>query len=163
MQTAQSLFEIVGVIRVPRIEKFVVAEHFKINMSEDAPVRIVHIGHTFYEDMRPKIERNIAAGQLKLSRLRADSRDGYEGIHKPGTFVALGGEDWAITSCYEFHRILADKQAKRKCARVVGYEFDIYDTLRPVFADWHGIGWVVDASAYNELPPWKIDCEFVSH
>lgn len=156
------LFTFVGMFKTVGAKEFVAAKHYVIDTSEDARVRISYLGGNFEKHLLPKVEREIAAAELKLQNLRRPSIDLPKNPEEPGTIAGLGGLEKAETGLYEFHETLAYKQTVGDFSWLVGYARDDDYVLWAVYAYWRGDGWGVEADSVSF--PFRCDAglEFLS-
>ncbi|MFA6495353.1 MAG: hypothetical protein WCV87_03295 [Candidatus Paceibacterota bacterium] len=72
---ADSLLELVGTVTVPTSEKFVVVDHFKVDISANAEVKIGYLSDCFKSLFFGKIEEPSGITKLRCQRLRRNSLD----------------------------------------------------------------------------------------
>jgi hypothetical protein len=155
--TVEPLFTFAGRFKTPGAKEFIAKQKFVIDTSENARVRISCLGDNFKKVMLPKVERDIVASDLVLSKLTRHQHDLPMSDEEPGTIAGLGGLTKAETTLCEFYETLAHKQSLGDFSWTVGYVHGW-----AVYADWVGDGWYVSAFSVTYPSWWDADREFVS-
>lgn len=155
-------FAFSGTFKTTGAKEFVSKQKFVIDTSENAHVRISYLGDNFKKYLWQKVERDIAANDLRLSKLRRSQRDLPMSDEEPGTILGLGGLTKAEIALFEFYETLAHKQALNDFSWTVGYIRDDNGVLWAVRGLWHGDGWRVEAHSVADPHGWHADVEFVS-
>ena len=158
----QTLFTSAGMFSVPGTKKFVAKEHYVIDTTETARVRISYLGDNFKKYLRSKVERDISPFDLKMQVLRRPQTDLPKNVEEPGTIFGLGGLDKADIGLYAFFETLAHKQAIGDFTWTVGFAYDDNGVLWAVRADWCGDGWGVEASSPGNRGGGGVGGEFLS-
>lgn len=159
-----NLFTFVGTFKTVGTKEFFAAKSFIINTSEEQMrVRISYLGGNFKTRLLSKIERDITASDLILSKLSRSSIDLPKNAEEPGTIASLGGLEKIEISLYEFFETLAYKQSIGDHSWLVGYTRDDEEILWTVSAPWGSGGWRVDACSVSGPRRWGAGDEFVSH
>jgi hypothetical protein len=158
----EPLFTFSGTFKTPGAKEFIAKQKFVVEISENARVCISYLGDNFKKHLLNKVERDIAARNLKLSKLKRSQHDLPMSDEEPGAIAGLGGLTKAETTLYEFYETLAHKQAIGDLSWTIGYVRDDNDVLWAVNADWGGGGWVVEANSVTFPRSWLGGTEFVS-
>lgn len=162
MKAPEQLFTFSGTFKMPSTKEFVSKQKFVVDTSENARVRISYLGDNFEKYLLQKVERNIAASDLRLSKLKRLQHDLPMSDEEPGTIAGLGGLTKAETMLCEFYETLAHKQAIGDFSRTVGYTRDDNRVLWAVHGCWYGGGWSVEADSVSRPYGWYADYGFVS-
>ncbi len=160
----EPLFAFVATFKTEGTKEFVAKKNYVVDTSETALVRISYLGGNFKTHLLPKVERDIAACDLKIQKLRRPSIDLPKNPEEPGTIAGLGGLEKAETSLYEFFKTLAYKQSIGDLSWLVGFVRDADDSnvLWAVSARWSGGGWGLGAYSGSRPREWGAGDEFVS-
>lgn len=94
------LLQFVTTISVAASKKFVTADHFTINMNDDAVIKISHIGDNFKKWFLDKVEEERDTTTLSSYKITKNCLD------KPIIENELGGEDKAETTLSEIYYLL---------------------------------------------------------
>jgi len=145
MPTKPSILEFVGTVKVPETTgKFVAKDHFVVDMSDKAKVKIWSLGSNFEKWFLDKVEEPISETVLGYHNLRKSSVDGP-------IINELGGEEKAEIILTEIFALMERQSNGEKGDLLTnGYAniFYIRDTagvLRAVYCYWYGFGWSVHA------------------
>jgi hypothetical protein len=128
-------------------------EHFIVNISENALIKISYIGGNFRRWFLNKIEEPFATNVLRGYKLCEASKDGP-------IIAELGGEKEAVTTLTEIFACMElQADGKRKPLLTNGranvfYVRDSNNLLRAVCILWHNDGWSVDAWAIEAPSKW---------
>ncbi len=71
----KKLLEFVTTVLIAACEKFVAKEHFKVDTSHKAKVRIASLSEYFSKHLLPKTEGGVLAGEIKVHKLPQSSLD----------------------------------------------------------------------------------------
>ncbi|MFA5993588.1 MAG: hypothetical protein WC823_01360 [Parcubacteria group bacterium] len=149
-----NIIEFIGTITVPaRTERFVARDHFIVDMSKKAKVKISYLGDNFSNNFLGKIEEPIAESTLRYGKLLRRSVD------KP-IINDLGGEANAETTLSEMFGCMELQPTGKKGALLTnGYAniFYIRDdkgVLWAVLCSWLDAGWCVDAGSVEGADEW---------
>ena len=132
---------------------FVARDHFIVNISQTASVRVSQLGGNFRRWFLNKIEEPFATNILRGYKLCKPSKDGP-------IIAELGGEKKAeITLTEIFACIELQADGKRKPLLTNGYANVFYvrdsdNLLRAVCILWNNGGWSVDAWAIDASSKW---------
>ena len=136
---------------------FVARDHFVLNISPNASIRIPSIGGNFRRWFLDRIEEPLATNVLRGSKLCKASKDGP-------AIAELGDEKEALTTLTE---IFACRQlqagGKRKPLLTSGYAHifyvrDVDNMFRAVCVLWRNGGWSVNAWTIGDAPSkWSAD------
>ena len=157
----KKLLEFVTAVSVEAIDRFVAADHFKIDISDTAVVKFAWFGENFKADFLGKIEAASVAVDLKVSKLLFDSLD-------PPIIVELAG-GYEITLGQFF--VLLKKQGKGEDGVLltngwanVAYIRDIHGNLWAVDGRWNAGdgGWHVEAYSVESRDAWHAGYRFLS-
>jgi hypothetical protein len=162
VKAPEPLFTFSGTFKTQGAKEFIAKQKFVIDTSENARVRISYLGDNFRKHLLQKVERDIVAGNLKLSKLNRLQHDLPMSDEEPGTVAGLGGLTKAEITLCEFYETLAHKQAIGDFSWTVGYVRDDNDVLWAVDARWFGDGWDVGADSVTDPGSWYAGGEFVS-
>lgn len=158
----KKLLEQVGSISLPPVERFVAKDHFVVDTSSEAKVKIRWFSENFRKHFLGKVEDTpVGAEDLTVSRLLEDSFD-------PAIITDLGGEAKVEISLGQFFAAFA-KQPKgedgpmltNECANV-GYIRDDEGVLWAVFGRWRDDGWGFAADPLDDPCRWYRDHQFLS-
>jgi hypothetical protein len=131
----------------------VARDHFIVNISQNASVRISYIDGNFRRWFLSKIEEPFATNVLRGYKLCKASRDGP-------IIAELGGEKEAETTLTEIFACMElQADGKRQPLLTNGsanifYVRDLGNVLRAVCILWHNGGWSVGAWAIDTLNRW---------
>lgn len=139
------LGEIIKTVVIPAtIKKFVVKDHFKVDVSRRAKVKISCLGDYFKSWFMEKREEPHVGSTVYGRRINKSSVD-------DPLISELGGQEKAETSMFEIYAMMecqpngeAGDLLNNGCANIF-YVRDVNSALRVVAVDWDGNGWYVDA------------------
>lgn len=160
-KATNKLLELVGVVTVSVSEKFVVRDHFVVNTSDDAPVRIGWVSDYFQSKFLGKVEEPTGEVELKPQRLRKYSVDGPI-IEELGNFAeTIMAELWALLKLQpkgESGMLLTNGYWN------VFYVRDVEGVLRAVNVSWNADdgNWDVIANSVEDLYGWRADSRIFS-
>lgn len=151
-----SLLQLVTTAPVTACEKFVAKEHYKVDTSRKAKVKIAFLWENFSKHFLPKTEEGVLAGELKVHKLLQSSLDApiMTELGDPASYSTTLADLWA----------LLEKQpnGEEGVLLVNGYAniFYIHDTegnLWAVRARWRsgGDGWRVGADSVEGPRRWN--------
>lgn len=154
----EGLLSFIGTVSIPATTaKFVAKNKFKIDTSDQAPVKINYVGDNFNEWFLKddgKIEDQIAEQTLRYGKLRKSSVDGP-------IIAELGGEEKAETTLAELHSLMSQQPNGEDGVLLINgyanifYVRDINGVLRAVDVRWHDDGWDVGASSVEFPNEWN--------
>lgn len=151
----KKLLELVTTVSVAACEKFVAKEHFKVDTSRKAKVKIAFLWDNFSKHFLPKTEEGVLAGEIKVNKLLQSSLDApiMTELGDPRSYSTTLADLWA----------LLEKQpnGEEGALLVNGYANTLYihDTegnLWAVFASWYAAygGWYVEALSVGRPGRW---------
>ena len=148
------LIDFIGTFIVPATTKpFIAREHFIIDTSKKAKVRISYLGDNFKENFLGKIEESFAGSTLRYGRLKKSSVDAP-------IIAELGGEVKAETSLAEMFALMRQQPSGESGALLTnGYAniFYIRDKNRmlwAVYCNWDDGVCNVDAYSVDNPLGW---------
>lgn len=151
----KKLLELVTTVSVPACEKFVAKEHFKVDTSRKAKVKIAFLWDNFSKHFLPKTEEGVLAGEIKVHKLLQSSLD--------APIMTELGDPTAYSTTLADMWVMLEKQpnGEKGALLINGYAniFYIHDTegnLWAVSARWyaaHG-GWNVGAVSVGYPRRW---------
>ena len=154
-----NILKLIGTVQVPDMtEPFVAKDHFVVNTSDDAEVKISFVWDGFQNEFLAgdgKEEMGLDARELVYYDLVQRSVDGP-------IITELGGKEKAETTLAEIWRLLL-KQPKGQggalptngCASIF-YVKNTSGVLRAVYVGWHDGGWSVDVNSIEDPDPWSV-------
>lgn len=150
------LLQFICTTEIPAIaEKFITRDHFIVDKSEKAKVKISYLGENFQKEFLDKIEEPFSGSTLQYRKLRKTSAD--EPI-----ITELGGEEKAETTLTEMF-FLMEKQRNGEAGALLnnGYANIFYiknsaGVLRAVLVNWGGGGWFVRAGSVADARGWLV-------
>jgi len=148
------LGEIIATVPIPATtEKFVAKDNFKVDISEDAKVKISYLGDNFKKWFTGKTEEPFPGSTVYGRKLNKDSVDGP-------IIAELGGQEKSETTLSEVYAIM-ERQPNGKAGELLNngyanifYVRDITGTLRAVVVYWDDDGWGVDAVSVEDPHEW---------
>lgn len=161
-KAAEPLFTFSGTFKTPDTKEFIAKQKFVVDTSENVRVRISYLGNNFKKYLLQKVERDIVADDLILSKLKRPQHDLPMSYEEPGTIAGLGGLTKAETTLCEFYETLAHKQTIGDFSWAVGYVRDDNGVLWAVRAIWNDDGWDVEAYSVAGTGSWRDGGGFVS-
>ena len=147
------LLELVETVSVPSYDQFVSEEKFREGQTID-DVSIAWLGDNFKRYVLGKIETNVPAAELKVSKLLKAARD-LPKDNEPGIIPALNGKH--ETALAHFHSLLKYKQQKKDYSWIIAYIIGNNGvTLWAVDAIWDSgyRGWYVWADSVEHPFRW---------
>lgn len=160
----KKLLELVTTAPVAACEKFVAKEHFKVDISRKAKVKIAFLWDNFQKHFLPKIEDGMLAGELKVHKLLRSSLDApiMTELGEPKVYSTVLADLWALLEKQpngeEKGVLLVNGYAN------IFYIHDVDGTLWAVNAPWfsgHG-GWNVGALSVGDPSGWDGGVRVVS-
>lgn len=158
-----SPLKFLGSIVVPaRIGQFVARDHFIVNTSKKAKMKISYFGDRFSDKFLGKIEEPIAESTLYYGKLLRKLVD-------TPIINELGGEANAETTLSEMFGCMESQPSGEDGALLInGYAniFYIRDhngVLWEVDCYWFDGGWCVGADSIEDTYEWDIDNQIFSH
>lgn len=149
-------------IVLPAVASFTASEHFVIDTSSSAKVKISDLGDNFKANFLKKVESNeVAAEDLAINKLLENAFD-------PAIITALGGEAKVEITLGQFFAAFA-KQPKGENGPLltngyanVGYVRDINGVLWAVHGYWDDGGWYFNANSLDGPYAWLGGYQFLS-
>ncbi|MEK7555082.1 MAG: hypothetical protein AAB518_03825 [Patescibacteria group bacterium] len=153
------ILEYIVTIRVSAVSDFVAADHFKVDISANARVKIAWISKNFTDHFLGKIERDVSATSMRVYRLLESPPDDL-------IIVVLGRcRDTMLAHLCK----LLEKQPNGENGRLltnrktnIFYIRDIAGALWAVDACWNGGGWFVGASSVEGPSGWFVGSQVFS-
>ena len=150
------LLEPVGTIDIPATtEKFVAKNHFGVDITEEAEIKISYLGDNFRFWFLNKSEEPFPGSTLRYQTLKKGSVDGPIIAE-----IELDGKAKAEITLTEL-RLLLKKQPKGENGVLltdgyanIFYIRDIDAVLRAVFVRWDGPGWYLYAYSVEYPAEW---------
>ncbi len=160
---AKKLFERLSTtIALPAVVNFTASEHFIIDTSKNAKVKISYLSDNFKANFLPKVEKDeIVAEKLVINKLLEDS-------FNSAIITALGGEVKIGITLGQFFAAFAKQPNGKKGVLLknghayVGYIRDTYGELWAVGGVWSGIGWDFGAVSIGSPNSWGGGLHFLS-
>jgi len=138
-----------SVRRLPAIKEFIARDHFVVDTSETAELKIYALGYNFQNWFLGKIENDVEECEVKISKILKPTRD-------KSIIRELGDKAKnALAHVYEFL-----KSVNSRC--YIFYIKDVSGVLRVVIASWVGDGWDVCARSVEDVDGWGADDRVVS-
>lgn len=153
--TKRAILEHIGTVDVPGSpEPFVVGEHFRLDLSSKAPVKISYIGDNFKTWFGGTTEKPKAPTALRYGKLLQPSKD-------TPIIAELGGEEKSETTLAEMFYLMG-LQGKGEVGVLLNngsanifYVRDRSGALRTVRVFWDGDGWNVFAIPVGDPYGWR--------
>lgn len=150
----ETLLELMGIVEIPvRSERFIARDHFVVDTSERAKIKISYLGDNFKKEFLNKIEEALMRTEFRYHKLRKGSLD--EPI-----INELGGKESAEIALLEMFSLL-EAQPKGEFGTLLtnGYANIFYirnsaGALRTVLCYWDDDGWIVDANSVESPVKW---------
>ena len=151
---SENILDLVSTVTIPATtEEFIARDHFVVDTSKKAKVKISYLGDNFRKNFLGKTEEVIPEITLRYHKLRKSSVD------KP-IIAELGGEKKAETTLAEMFALMEMQPNGEKGALPTnGYAniFYIYcptGVLSTVRCSWGGVGWSVGACSVEAPDGW---------
>jgi hypothetical protein len=156
------LERLLATVAIPGVTSFTAKEHFVLDTSKKAAVKISYLGDNFKKHFLSKVEKSeVAAEELAINNL-------LEYAHDPAIITSLGGEAKVEISLGQFFAAFA-KQAKGEDGPLltngwanVGYIRDINGVLWAVFGLWDVVGWSFEAPPLDNPFRWRDGYRFLA-
>lgn len=156
------LLKRVSTIELPAVKDFIAADHFVVDTSEKAKVKISYLGDNFRKYFLPKKETGeVAAEELTVNELLEDAYD-------PAIVTDLGGEEKVEISLGQFFAMFA-KQPNGESGQLltngranIGYIRGDDGVLWTVHGRWNDDGWVFEASPLDNPYRWYAGYQVLS-
>ena len=143
-------------------EKFIVKDKFKVDIDEDAAVKIFYISNIFKEKFLSRVEEpfpgsTIYGRKLKNSLIDSKTVDEIRGHEKPEVTLT------------EIYAMMADQPQDEKSILLknkgvnIFYMKDANDLLYVIHICWNGKGWIVGANLINSSMRWLIEDLILYH
>ncbi|MFZ2975761.1 MAG: hypothetical protein WA055_04030 [Candidatus Moraniibacteriota bacterium] len=149
------LLEFLGTISIPAISNsFIARDHFVIDTSKKAKVKISYLGDNFKYNFLEKIDEPFAGSTIRYGKLKKNSVDAP-------IIAELGGEEKSETSLVEMFALIGQQPSGKSGALLTdGYVniFYIRDKNRVLWAvrcGWNGVGWSMNAYSVDRPPEWR--------
>jgi hypothetical protein len=151
----EALLELVSIVDLPAVDRFVAHDHFKVDISDGAPVRIAYLGDSFREHFLGKIEENVGAEARKIHRLLKPAYDSQ-------IIAELDGKE--VTALAHLFKLLKlqpyGEEGNLPINTFVVYVPSVTDELWAVHGNWFVDGWFVYAYPVENPNVWD-DGRFV--
>lgn len=156
------LLKRVSTIELPAVKDFIAADHFVVDTSEKAKVKISYLGDNFRKYFLPKKETGeVAAEELTVNELLEDAYD-------PAIVTDLGGEEKVEISLGQFFAMFA-KQPNGESGQLltngranIGYIRGDDGVLWAVGGRWGGDGWSFGARPLDGPSRWHAGRQVLS-
>ena len=161
MDKASFKLERLGVIHTPAVLKFTAKENFTIDTSENAVVKIEHLGHNFKKHLLPLVENDpVLPGKLAVDKLVGRAKDSQ-------ILSSLGGEGLACISLSQFYFSFAGKPDKKRVLfsaneSIIAYIFVGINLWAVRGRQWIPRGFGFEAFPLDEPPEWGQDSLILS-
>ena len=149
-------------IASPSVKDFTAKEHFVVDTSKKAKVKISYLGDNLKKHFLPKVEKSeVAAEELAVNKL-------LEYAYDPAIITALGGEAKVEISLGQFFAAFAKQPNGEKGALLtngyanVGYVRDINGVLWAIRGRWDDDGWHFGALSLDNPSRWNDGLQFLS-
>lgn len=150
-----NMLELIGTVIIPaRTKKFIARDHFIMDTSKKAKVKISYLGDNFKKNFLDKTEEAITETEFRYHHLKKSSRDILI-INK------LGGEDKAETTLVEMFSLMELQPNGNNGALLTNSYANIFyirgtaPVLWAVHCHWHGDGWDVNAYSVGRPDGWS--------
>jgi hypothetical protein len=157
------LLEPVGSVPVAATQRFIAADHFVVDTSKKAKVKIAFLWDNFKTNFVPKVETDVPAGELKIHKLLRNSFDApliaeLDPAHE--TYLA---DLWMMLLGQPNGEEKKDGLLVNGMANIF-YIRDAKGVLWAVFACWYAAdgGWNLRANSVAAPPPWNAGYQVVS-
>ena len=156
---AKSLLELLTTIILPATTRFIARDHFKVDISPEAPVQIAYLGDNFKNHFLGKVEENVPEARVRIHRLIRPSLD--------APIVAALGEKHEAFLAHLHQLLLRQPKGEQGDLLTDGYANIFYvrdagNTLWAVGARWCGGGWRVDANSVGSPREWRDDDQVIA-
>lgn len=158
---AKKLLERLSTIALPAVKDFTAKEHFVVDTSKKAVVKVSYLSDNFKANFLQKVESDKVAEELAINKLLENSFD-------PIIITALGGEAKVEITLGQFFAVFA-KQPNGETGVLltngyanVGYIRDTHGVLWVVGGHWYDDGWNFFASPLDDPHYWYSGCRFLS-
>lgn len=149
-------------VALPAIKDFTAKEHFVLDTSKKAKVKISYLGDNFKKNFLAKVEKNeVAAEELAINKL-------LEYAYDPAIITFLGGEPKVEITLGQFFAAFAKQPNGEEGVLLtngwanVGYIRDINGVLWAVGGFWDDDGWRFEARALGDPFGWFGGPRFLS-
>lgn len=153
-KSSAQLLDFLGTIEVlVTTKKFIARDHFIVDKSDEAKVKISYLGDTFRKEFLDKTEEPFVGSTLQYMKLRKSSVD-------TPIIAEIGGEEKAETTLTEMFACIAEQVNGEEGALVVNgwanvfYIRNTHSVLRAVRCCWYGDGWDVRARSADSPFGW---------
>jgi hypothetical protein len=138
---------------------FVAKDYFVVDTSQDAKVKISHLGYAFIKRFLGKVEKPFSGSTVSVRSLKKRLVDG-------SILAALGGKKLAETSLIEFYAVIAAQpygemgslSSNSLNLENIFYIKDVNDILCAVSVIWFNDGWNIEAHHIKNTGKWKAGC-----
>ncbi|MEK7553372.1 MAG: hypothetical protein AAB504_01645 [Patescibacteria group bacterium] len=152
---AETLLELISTVTMPaRLEKFVAKNHFIVDTSRKAKVKIDYLGDNFRNNFLNKIEEAISEIEFRYQKLKKHSRD-------IPIINELGGDEKAETMLSVIFDLMKMQPNGENGPLITNgyanifYARDIAGVLWAVHCRWYGGGWGVSAHSVDSPSDWR--------
>jgi hypothetical protein len=148
-RTPSHLLIPVGTASVSGSKKFVAKDHFKVDISESAAVKISYLSYNFGQLLLDKVEENVEDVTLTVYRKE-------ESLLPAAILAELG---WAAIALAHLWKLLEKQPGGEEGVLLVNgranvfYVSDANSELWMVGVDWPGVGWHVDIDSVEHPRP----------
>lgn len=158
---ASNLLELVAKATVPGTERFVATDHFKVDTSRKAKVKIAFLWGNFRNNFLEKVEEDVPASELKIHKLLKGSLDAPIISELDEKHESYLSDLWAMLEKQpngEKGDLLTNRYAN------IFYVRDVKGALWAVLADWGSArgGWSLDALSVEGSGRWRAGRQVVS-
>lgn len=152
---SRRLLEAVTSVTVALVDQpFVVADHFKVDVSEKAIVKISYLGDNFKEWFLGQTIQCHNGYSVNISRLKRVSVD--------GPIVAELGQNYETDLATVFHFMSQQPKGEKGVLLINRYANIFYINGRAVYVFWLGGGWRVHALPVVHPRPWSVGYQVFS-
>ena len=135
---------------------FIVRDNFKEDVSDEAVVKISHLGYTGYnfqkwflnQTIKSRAGYSLTSYKLGHTSLGQPILDGLGGVNKVKTDLAAVSYLMSLQPQGQKGILLIDGRVN------MFYCIDVNGILRAVYVYWYGGGWGVDTYSVEGLDPW---------
>lgn len=150
---SSQLLKPIGTVAVPATtQPFVVKDEFVVNTSPEALVKISFMGSNFREWFLGKTEEPTAGTTLCYAKLVNPSVDGPILAELGDKAETTLTQIYALMECQpngEGGVLLTNERAN------IFYARDVNGSLRAVYVDWPGVGWLAGAHSVGLPDKWR--------